>query len=292
METRAERQTRRRDAPVDHVTRRGVFNGVTVDVTECWGVGEAENDMAYEGHTRLTGLLRETGGRPCEPRLKRGQPCPADYRPRNLQFAPAGQRLWGFCADTDYVKDVTLILTDPAIEARLGARIRLHDQAPRLRFGDDRVWTPMKLLADAIESDEPVERLWADHLVLAVLARLEALDPERRAHQGLAPWRLRRAMEMMDALSPRHVSLSALADAAGLSQAHFARAFKASTGLAPYQWQMRARLRRAQLMLETTLIPVEAIAEATGFSDAGHFARRFRAASGQTPAAWRRSRQA
>lgn len=288
METRAERQRRRRDAPLDHFTRRAVVNGVTIDVTECWGVGEAESDMAYEGHTRVTGLLAETGGRPCEPRLKRGRPCAEDYRPRNLQFAPAGQRLWGYCADTDYIKDVTLVVTDPAIEARLGARLRLDEAAPRLRFADDRIWTPLRLLADAIQADEPIEPLWADHLVLAVLARLEGQEPAPHRALALAPWRLRRAMALMEARMPGHVSLSELAAEVELSQAHFARAFKASTGLAPYQWQIRARLRQAQSMLETTTLSVEAIGLAAGFADAGHFARRFRQATGLTPAAWRR----
>lgn len=288
MDTRAERQARRRDAPLECVTRRALFNGVTIDVSEYWGIGEAESDMAYEGHTRVTGLLSETGGRPCEPRLKRGRPCAEDYRPRNLQFAPAGQRLWGYCADTDYIKDVTLVLTDPAIETRLGAQIRLHRKAPRLRFADDRVWTPLRLLAEAIDSGD-AEPLWADHLVLAILARLGGQEAHPRAHQGLAPWRLRRALALIEALAPQHVTMADLAAEAGLSQAHFARAFKASTGLAPYQWQLRERLRQARALLETTDQTVEAIGEAAGFADAGHFSRRFRAAFGATPAAWRRA---
>ena len=290
METRAERHRRRRDAPLDYVTHRAVMNGVTIDVTECWGIGEAESELAYEGHTRVTALLSETGARPCEPRLKRGRPCSEDYRPRNLQFASAGQRLWGYCADTDFIRDVTLVVSDPAIEARLGARLKLGELPTRLRFVDDRIWTPLRLLADAIQSDEPFERLWADHLVLAVLAQLEGQMSEPRQGVALAPWRLRRAIALMEARMPGHVSLEELAAEVELSQAHFSRAFKDSTGLAPYQWQMQFRIRQALSLLETTKLSVEAIGLATGFADTGHFARRFRKATGLTPAAWRRER--
>lgn len=292
METRAERQRRRPDSPHRHETRRAVYNGVAVDVTEFWGAGEVESDMAYDGQTRLTALLNETGAAPCEPRVRRGQPCPEDYRPRNVQFVPAGTRLWGYCADADYIRDVTFAFIGSALEERLGEPFQLHRRAPRLRFADDRIWGPMKLLAEAIESGEPVEPLWADHLVLAVIARLEGLAFDPMAQRGLAPWRLRRALALIEARSPERVSLEELAADVGLSQAHFARAFKASTGLAPYQWQMQARIRQAKAMLERGDETIDAIAHATGFADAGHFARRFRNLVGVSPAAWRRDRRA
>ena len=67
--------------------------------------------------------------------------------------------------------------------------------------------------------------------------------------KGLAPWQLRRVIEYLDAHLPERVELAQLADLAGLSQAHFSRAFKASTGMAPYRWQLDARIRRAQALL-------------------------------------------
>ena len=49
--------------------------------------------------------------------------------------------------------------------------------------------------------------------------------------------------------SPARVELAALAQLAGLSQSHYCRAFKASTGMAPYQWQLQARVERAKQLL-------------------------------------------
>jgi AraC family transcriptional regulator len=77
-----------------------------------------------------------------------------------------------------------------------------------------------------------------------------------------------------------------------LSQWHFARAFKASTGLSPYQWQLDVRLKQAQDLLLTTDGTIEIIAQATGFVDAMHFNRLFKKKTGGTPSSWRRARLA
>ncbi len=273
--------------------RRRVFNGVCVDVSEVWGPGgEGLNEMAHPESARVTGLLAETGAAPCEPRLDPERPCEAGYVPRNIQFAPAGQRLWGYCADVRYVRDVSLVFQPGALEARIEARLdmaRLSD--PRLRFSDDALWTLMRLLSEAVDQGDPASQLYGDALVLAAMARLHALSPARGPAGGLAPWQLRRVLEVLEERLPQPVALADLAATAQLSQAHFARAFKAATGLAPYQYQLRARIRRAQALLEVGSMTLEEIAEATGFVDASHLARRFRSEIGVTPAAWRRTRR-
>ena len=89
---------------------------------------------------------------------------------------------------------------------------------------------------------------------------------------------------------PAKVELATLAKLAGLSLSHYSRSFKASTGLAPYQWQLRARIERAKDLLINTNSCLEDIADATGFADAVHFGRKFRKITGATPAAWRMDR--
>lgn len=96
--------------------------------------------------------------------------------------------------------------------------------------------------------------------------------------------------EHLEAHLPERVELAYLAALVGLSQSHFARAFKAATGMAPYRWQLDARIRRAQRLLLDTPAPLDEIAAATGFADAVHFGRTFRRLTGATPAAWRRDR--
>jgi AraC family transcriptional regulator len=61
--------------------------------------------------------------------------------------------------------------------------------------------------------------------------------------------------------------------------------------MAPYRWQLRARVQRAQSLLLDTRASLEQVAEATGFADAVHFGKAFRKITGMTPAAWRKSRK-
>ena len=59
----------------------------------------------------------------------------------------------------------------------------------------------------------------------------------------------------------------------------------------PYQWHMKARLRRVEEMLADGDLALTQIAAEAGFADQAHFTRVFRRFYGLTPAAWRRARR-
>ena len=269
------------------------WNGVRVDVAEFHCAGRVAHLLHHETETRLIALLEELGS-PCEPRLREHQPCPVGYTPRHLDFAPAGVEMWGYSADARYVKDATLAFNFAALGERLADEFdRDAATSPRLRFSDDRVWPLVRMLAEAVNDPDPSAQLYGDGLTAAITARLFAAPPSSRtAHKGLAPWQLRRVVDHLDAHLPDHVELAQLAGLIGLSQSHFSRAFKASTGMAPYRWQLDGRIRRAQALLIDTRASLDEVAVATGFADAAHFGRTFRKFTGATPAAWRRDRKA
>ena len=210
-----------------------------------------------------------------------------------MHFAPAGMEMWGYSADARFVKDATLTFDLTVLGERLATGFNADAiTTPRLRFSDDRIWTLVRLLSDAVNDPDPSTQLYGDGLTAAIAARLFADPPEPGADgKGLAPWQLRRVVEYLDAHLPQRVELAQLAALAGLSQSHFSRAFKASTGMAPYRWQLDARIRRAQALLIDTSASLDQVAEATGFADAVHFGRTFRKLTGATPAAWRRDRK-
>ncbi|PXW57331.1 AraC family transcriptional regulator [Chelatococcus asaccharovorans] len=105
--------------------------------------------------------------------------------------------------------------------------------------------------------------------------------------RGLTPWQERRAKELID--ERLDVSLSELAHECGLSIAHFGRAFKRSTGLAPHQWQLRRRMKRARVLLTGSTLSIAEVALACGFSSQSHFATSFKENTGVSPGRWRRS---
>ena len=209
-----------------------------------------------------------------------------------MDFAPAGMDMWGFSADARFVKDATLIFDVAALTERLHVPFDGDLIAtPRLRFADERIWPLVKLLSEAVTDPDPSAQLYGDGLTAAIAARLFAHPRETDTDgKGLTPRQLRRTFEYLNEHLPRRVELAQLAELVGLSQSHFSRAFKASTGMAPYRWQLDARVRRAQAMLIETNASLDQVAEDTGFADAVHFGRTFRNITGETPAAWRRDR--
>lgn len=80
-----------------------------------------------------------------------------------------------------------------------------------------------------------------------------------------------------------------LASDAGMSVRTLARAFVIRAGCAPGQYVLKARVARARELLETTILPVERIAELAGFGSATSLQQNFRRQLGCAPTAYRRS---
>ncbi|MFC9896351.1 GlxA family transcriptional regulator [Nocardia sp. NPDC127579] len=102
--------------------------------------------------------------------------------------------------------------------------------------------------------------------------------------EGTAPtraWALRHLDHDLD--------LSTLAAHASMSVRTFTRRFKAETGLAPGNWILQQRLRHARHLLETTDLPVDAVAHAAGLGTAHSLRHHMRGELGLSPIAYRRT---
>ncbi|MFE2514389.1 GlxA family transcriptional regulator [Streptomyces mirabilis] len=89
----------------------------------------------------------------------------------------------------------------------------------------------------------------------------------------------------------RELTLEDIAAHAGMSTRTLNRRFRDQTGTTPLQWLHRARVRRAQYLLETTAYPVERIATQAGFGSPTAFRERFKRVVGTSPYAYRRAFQ-
>lgn len=105
---------------------------------------------------------------------------------------------------------------------------------------------------------------------------------------ALAPYKFRRVQDFVMANLGQRLSLAELASLCGLSERHFHRAFKVTTGRTPLEFVTEKRMERARLMLATTKEPILTIALSVGFANPGHFARAFAEATGMTPSDYRR----
>ncbi|MEV5877880.1 helix-turn-helix domain-containing protein [Streptomyces sp. NPDC052101] len=87
----------------------------------------------------------------------------------------------------------------------------------------------------------------------------------------------------------RDLTVDQIAARAGMSTRTLNRRFREQTGTTPLRWLHRARVRRAQHLLETTPYPVERIATQAGFGSPTAFRERFRRVVGTSPQAYRRA---
>jgi len=83
-------------------------------------------------------------------------------------------------------------------------------------------------------------------------------------------------------------TLGQMAGVVHLSSYHFARLFKAATGLAPHQFVITRRIERAQHLLRTNgKLGLAEVAFRSGFANQSHFCLHFKRIAGVTPRRFR-----
>ena len=146
----------------------------------------------------------------------------------------------------------------------------------------------LRQVARAVAAADPL----AAEAAMTETVALILVDPRwggirRRALTGgLAPQRVRRIADYVEAHLDRPIRLDDLAALAGLSPFHLQRAFRASRGVSPQTFVAHRRIARAKALLGRPE-PLAAIALACGFSSQSHLTRAFRAATALTPGAYR-----
>jgi len=82
--------------------------------------------------------------------------------------------------------------------------------------------------------------------------------------------------------------VAAMARLSGLAERSFKRRFAKATGMSPLEYVHTLRLEESKQMLESSDLPVEAVAVEAGYEDASFFSRLFRRRVGLTPAQYRK----
>ena len=106
-------------------------------------------------------------------------------------------------------------------------------------------------------------------------------------HQGL----IGRAIAAVRTRPAEAHTVDTLTSIAGMSRSTFIRHFKRMFRVAPSEYVQQVRLEEARTMLESTELPIKAIAARTGFASRSHFSRMFRAAFGHDPSSYRERSQ-
>jgi transcriptional regulator GlxA family with amidase domain len=141
-----------------------------------------------------------------------------------------------------------------------------------------------------------IRRDWGS-AVAAETARLSVMPLEREGGQAQfishhqTPVPRGSALEPLLAWLEEHLdeelTLADLASRSGMSGRTLSRRFREQTGTTALQWLLRARVRRAQFLLEQTDHTVERIASEAGFGSPTAFRLRFKRLTGTTPHGYR-----
>lgn len=274
------------------------WTGAIADFWQVSCAPEARGEYVSQA-PRLVVIMDRKGGGDIELRLPssgRGAHAATDPRGRgNLHYIPAGVPVCSRAVDLEGLSHLDIHFDMKAL-----ARHGLDDvegrglAEPRLSFCDQRVSRLARLVAAECVGPGTSCSLYGDGLIAAIVGALleGAPPPDDRPKGRLTPGQLRRVTDFIRANCTRTIRLQELAALAGLSPSYFSAAFKASTGLPPHKWQMRARIEQVKRALETDPMPLADVAAATGFADQAHLTRVFRQVVGTTPGAWMRDRAA
>lgn len=125
--------------------------------------------------------------------------------------------------------------------------------------------------------------------LLSVLTHMISRHADRKAG---APARqgthgaVKTSLEYLDSRFTENVTLPELSRAAGLSEFHLLRLFRAEVGLPPHAYLIQKRIDHARQLLSEGL-PIIQVSLDTGFADQSHFTRTFTRIVGVTPGRYR-----
>ncbi|MDE1182144.1 AraC family transcriptional regulator [Paraburkholderia sp.] len=147
-------------------------------------------------------------------------------------------------------------------------------------------------LAVSQTHDAALGKVFTDSVSLAIVSRLVATQfaaapAQSRDAAALPAWRVRRAIDYVDAHLAEPIGLAEMAESTGLTRMHFAAQFRRATGMRPHEYLLRRRIEHAQSLLRTSPHNVLDVALSCGFRSQAHFTTVFKRFTGDTPHCWR-----
>ena len=215
----------------------------------------------------------------------------------SILMVPAGSAArWRWSSHSDSLHvflEPELVARVPAEEFDLDpARVSLPPldglHLPQLRAA-------MLAVNDELTAGAAGSRLAAESLATLLAVHLirnasTPWPPARRTYGALPQGKLRAVVEYIEEHLEATLTLEQMAAAAHLSACHFARRFKAATGLPPHQYVLTRRVERAKELLRAgTDVSLAEVALRAGFSDQSQLSRHFKRLVGVTPGQFRMS---
>jgi AraC family transcriptional regulator len=154
----------------------------------------------------------------------------------------------------------------------------------------------LRLLEQEAALGHPGGRLFGDSVTNAIIchsiSRYGTVRPPLKSyHRGLSGPRLRRVLDYVDASLETNFGVTELASIAGLSQFHFAKLFRQSTGRSIHQYVLDTRIERARQLIRQNRMSLGAIGAQVGIPNPSQFSATFHRRAGLSPTDYHRQLQ-
>ena len=143
---------------------------------------------------------------------------------------------------------------------------------PTLLTPDPLVCQIVLALKTVLESDATNSYFYAESMATAMAAHF-LRNYSTRKHilpeyeDGLPKYKLKQALDYMNVHLSENLSLATLADELQISQFHFCRLFKQSTGMTPYAYLIQQRVERSKQLLKQREHTINEIFVVCGFTN-------------------------
>lgn len=213
-----------------------------------------------------------------------------------LQIIPANHE--GFFSWDTYERSIEIILEQDHLSKLSSENFNLNPDTVELIPNPDIYDTHIEkialLIKDELETNEIGSKIYleslANALILQLLKNYSSDKPIVKEYKGgLSKNKLRKVIEYINSNLEKTLTLTEIADIAKMSQYHFARLFKQSTGMSPHKYIILRRVKVAKEMLAKTNDSIAEIAYKLGFSSQSHLNRYFRSIVNTTPKKYRES---
>ncbi|QAA98364.1 AraC family transcriptional regulator (plasmid) [Agrobacterium tumefaciens] len=212
-------------------------------------------------------------------------------KPGTVLFIPSGCHWQGWEVGASSAAYLA-ISVDPAYLNELFASTsaeKIASFSPDLGFEDQDIMNAARGIGAEVSYHNTLSGMLAEAYVATIFVQL--MRRQKRSQYvkkgGLAAASLNRVIQKIEDELTEGVSLSQLAEVAGLSVPHFCRAFKQSFGCPPYEFIIRRRIERAKEYLRGSKMTITDIALSCGFSSSSHFSNTFRREEAASPLEYR-----
>lgn len=265
---------------VRHSSNERYWSGFNAKVYDVVASGFSQvRPLAYHSLSMLVGTPIATSCRCAGLAVKRVQ------EPGDVDVIPAGfPSTWEDGAPATFI-DVNLgrsLVRNTADAMGLDAEAPIE---PQLSLKDPQISHVVWALEAELERSEPVGRLYADSLGVALAAHLlRRYAPVASRPAGrLSKRRLQWVVDYIADHLASDLSLDELAEVAHMSPSHFKSTFKQSVGLPVHQYVIRRRVEYAADLIARGTHALSDVALQAGFANQSHMARWMKRVTGVTP---------